>query len=159
MKNFRTEQAVWQRANKLGVKSQKMNKEVICLETKQIYSSAQDAFNQTGINYKNISSSCLHIKGRQTAGGYHWEFLSNCPINRCDEILKERQKDHIKKISGANSKKIYQYDIKTGVLLYEYDSTSAAERVLGGRIHIENATSRGYYWSRIKADNYFDIKN
>ena len=29
MKNFRTEQAVWQRANKLGVKSQKMNKEVL----------------------------------------------------------------------------------------------------------------------------------
>ena len=158
MNNFRTEKAIWQRANKLGIESQKRNKAVICLETKQIYLSAQDAFNQTGISFKNISSSCLHTKGRQTAGGYHWEFLSNCPIEKCDEVLKERQNDHLKKIRGGNSKKLYQYDIKTGLFLKEYESLTEAQKQLGGRIHTENTTSKGYFWSKVRANNYFDIK-
>ena len=51
----------------------KQDKSVICVETKIIYASINQAEKQTGINSRSISKVC---KGtRHTAGGYHWKFV------------------------------------------------------------------------------------
>lgn len=152
----RTLKSIYRRVVILGISTNK--KPVICLETRQIYESAQDAFKQTGISYKNISSSCNHAKGRQKAGGYHWEFLSNCSKEECEIKLQERLLDHQQKIKSANSKPVYQYDIKTGKFIAEFASVSEAEKFFNFRIHMEYYFSNGYYWSYVKADNYFNIK-
>ena len=48
-------------------------KRVKCVETNIIYDSARDAERETGIKNANIGAVC---KGkRQTAVGYHWEFV------------------------------------------------------------------------------------
>ena len=51
------------------------SKQVLCVETGIVYSSAHEASRQTGIHHGNISKVCLGGYGRKTAGGYHWEFV------------------------------------------------------------------------------------
>ena len=52
-----------------------LRKNVLCIETNIIYDSMTEAFKKTNINASHISQVC---KGkRETAGGYHWEYIEN----------------------------------------------------------------------------------
>lgn len=51
----------------------KQTKSVMCIETKTIYASINQAEKQTGINGRSISKVCKGI--RHTAGNYHWKFV------------------------------------------------------------------------------------
>ena len=58
-----------ERNNKMIIK---LNKPVICKETKITYPSIHEAGRQTGIDYRNIHACC---SGRyKTTNGYHWEY-------------------------------------------------------------------------------------
>ena len=48
-------------------------KKVLCVETGEIFESMMDASRKTGICGGNISAVCL--RGRKTAGGYHWRYV------------------------------------------------------------------------------------
>lgn len=48
-------------------------KKVLCIETNTIYESMHDAYQKTGIFYKNISAVCNGK--RNVAGGYHWKIF------------------------------------------------------------------------------------
>ena len=50
-------------------------KQVICIETNEIYDSVSDAWQKTGINRRGIGMVCAG--DRQTAGGYHWMFYND----------------------------------------------------------------------------------
>lgn len=56
-------------------KAQKRAKAVICVETKEIYSSIREAAVRTGINRSSIKDCCHHRQFCLTAGGFHWEFF------------------------------------------------------------------------------------
>lgn len=49
-------------------------KKVICIETKLVYSTIKEAGECIGINFKNISEVCRGK--RNTAGGFHWEYVN-----------------------------------------------------------------------------------
>ena len=51
------------------------SKRVRCIETNTVYPSGGEAERKTGISRKSISSAC-HGKYK-TAGGFHWEFVTN----------------------------------------------------------------------------------
>jgi len=49
-------------------------KPILCLETKVIYSTAREAWRQTGIS---TCSLCQHLRGRsKSAGGMHWRYIA-----------------------------------------------------------------------------------
>ncbi len=54
--------------------AKKTRKKVRCVETGQIYDGVRIASRETGICHNNISQVCNGI--RQTAGGYHWEWVT-----------------------------------------------------------------------------------
>lgn len=56
-------------------------KKVVCIETKEIYTSLSDAQKNTGINATAISNCCKGKYGFKTAGGYHWQFFD------CEKIV------------------------------------------------------------------------
>ena len=59
--------------NNYGTRTQRTSKAVYCVELDKCFDSMHEAERQTNINNGNISSCC---KGnRNTAGGYHWEFV------------------------------------------------------------------------------------
>lgn len=49
------------------------SKQVLCIETCEIFESAYDAHRKTGINRGSISQVCLGK--RNIAGGLHWQFV------------------------------------------------------------------------------------
>ena len=51
--------------------SNKIIKEVLCIETGEVYQSITEAFEKTGIN--NIGACCRG--SRKNAGGYHWKYI------------------------------------------------------------------------------------
>ena len=51
---------------------EKQNRKVICIETKIVFQSLNEAEKITGVKYQGISRVCRG--GRKTAGGYHWEY-------------------------------------------------------------------------------------
>ena len=50
-------------------------KQVLCVETGEIYKSINDAARAVNINKKVISNCCRGIIHYNTAGGYHWQFI------------------------------------------------------------------------------------
>lgn len=49
------------------------SKQVLCVETGEIFESVSEAHRKTGIHQSNISFAC---NGKlQTSGGYHWQFV------------------------------------------------------------------------------------
>lgn len=61
-----------------GVNRQYHAKQVICVETGELFTAVVDAENKYGIDHRNIIATC---KGkRKKAGGFHWEYA-----NRGDE--------------------------------------------------------------------------
>lgn len=59
--------------NVYGSRLNKMEKPVLCVETKNIYKSARYAGRTTGISAANIIRCCNRV--RITAGGYHWQYV------------------------------------------------------------------------------------
>ena len=51
------------------------SKAVLCVETKTIYESINDAARAVNINKKVISNCCRGIERYNTAAGYHWRFV------------------------------------------------------------------------------------
>lgn len=49
-------------------------KKVICIETKVIYESINDAARKNGVSKKLISNCCRKVPHYITGAGYHWEF-------------------------------------------------------------------------------------
>lgn len=50
------------------------SKQVLCVETNEVFESAHDVERKTGIYSSNISNAC---NGKlKTAGGYHWKFYN-----------------------------------------------------------------------------------
>lgn len=52
-------------------KNNKRKKKILCVETKEVFESINEAGRQTGIDYRNIHRSCNNGK---FAGGYHWKY-------------------------------------------------------------------------------------
>ena len=50
-------------------------KEVLCIETGIIYDCLLKASEKNNVNFKNISAVCRGV--RKTAGGYHWQFITD----------------------------------------------------------------------------------
>ncbi len=50
-------------------------KQVLCVETGDIYKSINDAARAVNINKKVISNCCRGVIHYNTAGGYHWQFI------------------------------------------------------------------------------------
>lgn len=59
--------------NNHGTHNEKISKKVRCLETGKIYCSGWEAYRQTGISHIH----CACNGDRKTAGGFHWEYVSN----------------------------------------------------------------------------------
>lgn len=55
---------------------EKCSKPVICIETNTIYKSISEAHRETGADMSAISNCCKKKKRYKTAGGYHWEYVS-----------------------------------------------------------------------------------
>lgn len=60
---------------KKKIQSGQKCKQVMCVETGEIYCSIREAARQTGLNQSHISKCCRGIKGYQTVGGLHWKFV------------------------------------------------------------------------------------
>lgn len=65
----------------------KLTKKVVCLETKEIFSSLKEAANIKKIDSGSISC-CCHKKKLKQAGGYHWRFYDEY-IDMTEEEIKE----------------------------------------------------------------------
>lgn len=50
----------------------KNGKEIVCVETGQVFFSSHEAERQTGINHNHISRCCRGMA--KTSGGFHWEY-------------------------------------------------------------------------------------
>lgn len=60
-------------------------KVIQCIETEQIYPSARDASRHTGIYQSSISRCCNKDYGFKTAGGYHWEYVTDPRVYKCEK--------------------------------------------------------------------------
>lgn len=50
-------------------------REVLCIETNEVYSSTRDVERKLGICHAQISRCCRHIKGYETINGLHWKYI------------------------------------------------------------------------------------
>lgn len=58
---------------KTGVSNEKLKRQVMCVETGEIFDGVIDASKKYGIPAGNITYACQGK--RKTAGGYHWEYV------------------------------------------------------------------------------------
>jgi hypothetical protein len=72
-------------AQKDSRKQSKNMKKIICVETRQIYSSIKEATEKLHIN--NISACCRGV--RDMAGGYHWMYYNDYLLNKILEKNKQ----------------------------------------------------------------------
>lgn len=61
--------------NTYGNRLNNSRKPVICIETQQQYKGLREAEKCTGILHTSISKACKYT--HKTAGGYHWNYISN----------------------------------------------------------------------------------
>lgn len=124
---------------------EKNKKRYICIETKEVYNSEEEAANSVNINVSGISSVC---KGKQkTAGGYHWAYY--------DEYIKDPDKyDELAKQNNYNNGKPKKVlCIETNVI---YNNCSeAANSINVNRASIsrvcrgERKTAGGLHWKYV----------
>ena len=55
--------------------SKSKNRAFICVETGEVFSSAKEAQEKTGVFASAIRACARHEKWYHTAGGYHWEYI------------------------------------------------------------------------------------
>ena len=60
-----------------GLHSCKHRKKVRCVETGVVFDSVKDANAHSGIRGKRVGQVCNKLKGCNTAGGYHWEWVND----------------------------------------------------------------------------------
>ncbi|WP_224487873.1 NUMOD1 domain-containing DNA-binding protein [Robertkochia flava] len=100
---------------------------------------------------------------------FTWELIDTA--NTSNELARKEQK-YVDKFDsflvgynqdsgGGIQKEVYQYSIKNGKLLAEYDSLEKAGKALNASRQCisnccrgQNKTCKGYYWSYIKNDTY-----
>lgn len=96
-------------------------KKVICLETKKIYNSINEASKDTDCK-NNCISECCKNKLKST-NKLHWQYYNEgFDINKCDEIIKEKSKQNdkrIKKVKCIETGEVYDNSLlayqKTGI--------------------------------------------
>ena len=59
-----------------GTRNERTSKKVMCIETGTIYYSTREAERKTNIYHNQISKCCLGRNKFETAGGYHWKYVS-----------------------------------------------------------------------------------
>lgn len=100
--------------NQLGKARRIMQKKVICLETKKVYDSVNEAARDVNLIGSSTISKC--IKGsKNTAGGYHWINYTKSYLDNADEILLclisyEDEKKNI--LRRESTKRIVSYSLK-----------------------------------------------
>lgn len=101
-----------------------------------------------------VSAVCLGNQ-RQT-GGFYWSY------DKTEQILTQKTSVHE---IGTNKKiPVYQYDMNTGALIQQYESSTAAGNIFGSRSNIsrvcrgEQNSAYGFYWSFECVTNYSQLK-
>lgn len=85
--------------------NKKFGKRIICLETKEVYRSPNDAQDKTGINRNHIRECC---KGDCiTAGGYHWMYLFDYNEESALKILNKPKNINAKRVKCLNTGIVY----------------------------------------------------
>jgi len=122
-------------------KYQKTNKQIICLENKEIFNSLGEASRKYDIDKRLISAVCNNK--RKIAGGYHWCFLENYNENLLEEIMTKSKPNSFKpkKIICLENEKIYnsarEVEKETGIS-FKNISDCALKNI---------KTAGGYHWS------------
>jgi hypothetical protein len=115
-------------------------REIICIETQQVYFGKNEAERQTGI--RHISECCHHQ--REVAGGYHWAFIDDLEWQSKFEQFRNADR-HITKIAKRSI-----ICIETGEI---FESIAAAMKVYKGCItkvlNGERETAAGMHWEYI----------
>ena len=103
---------------------EKFEKCIICLETKKIYQSPNDAQNKTGINRNHIRECC---KGDSImAKGYHWMYLSDYTEESAAEILNKPKNIKAKKVKCLNTGIVYD-SVRMAALNNDTNHTSISQ--------------------------------
>ena len=112
-------------------------KPVICLETKEIFSSAVQAHKKTGIARADIQRCCQKKPGHLTAGGLHWMFVSDYDESKIDEYLSIVKTYKYRQVICIETKMIYdsvkEVSEKTGISMSSiYSCCSGYQNTAGG---------------------------
>lgn len=93
--------------------------EIMCIETKKVYTSYAEAEEKTGIDGTTISRCCNKVPHYNTAGGYHWCYLSELdtfviPKNKKAKAVRNVETGEVFP-SITEAKKVYGGDISGAV--------------------------------------------
>lgn len=88
-------------------------KKVVCLETKEVFNSLEEAGKTKGINSGSISCCCNKRKLKQT-GGYHWRFYDEY-VNMTEEEIEEVINDKWKRIVCLETGEVFKSYHETGL--------------------------------------------
>ena len=91
----------------------KLTKKVVCLETKEVFNSLEEAGNAKGIFSGSISCCCNKRKLKQT-GGYHWRFYDEY-INMSEEDIEKVLYNKWKRIICLETGEIFRSYHETGI--------------------------------------------
>lgn len=102
----------------------KLSRRVICLETKEIYKSPNDAQDKTGISRTHIKECC---KGNGvSAKGYHWMYLSDYTEESAAKVLNKPKNIRAKSVRCLNTGIIYK-SVRMAALDNGTDHTSISK--------------------------------
>lgn len=120
--------------HEVKVVEQKNKRAVRCVETGQIFDSIKEAAAWAGVHPTVIIRVCDKVKGKHTAGGFHWEYVE----------------EKAPKIPNVGRKKRAVLCVETGEV---FESLCAAAKWAGCRVSSimrvcngERKTCRGYHW-------------
>ena len=104
--------------------NEKLSRRVICLETKEVYKSPNDAQDKTGINRNHIRECCQG--NGATAQGYHWMYLSDYTEESAKKVLNRPKNIKAKKVRCVNTGIIYD-SVRTAALDNGTNHTSISQ--------------------------------
>lgn len=102
----------------------KLSRRVICLETKEVYKSPNDAQDKTGINRNHIRECCQG--NGTTAQGYHWMYLSDYTEESAKSVLNRPKNIKAKKVRCLNTGTVYD-SVRTAALDNGTNHTSISQ--------------------------------
>lgn len=91
----------------------KISKKVVCLETKEIFESLEEAGRAKNISSGSISCCCNKRKLKQT-GGYHWKFYDEY-VNMTEEEIEKVLYNKWKRIVCLETGEIFKSYHETGI--------------------------------------------
>ena len=120
-------------------------KEVICIETNEKYSSAQEAAVFIGLSKDRVSAAC---RGEQKmAGGYHWKYADGCEYKGTNLSSEARRK-----LSEAKAKAVIC--VETGALYISCVEAAKSAGIAQSSISMvargERKTAGGYHWQYVE---------